>query len=343
MRLKVAVVGIVLLLVAGAIRSHLAVQHEISTQKATGLGAVADVGWDPISIWKQSSFGGALKEAAAGVVGGVPGGIASSARVRPAAVMTFLNAEQLEPERKMIRSASLSLVVGDVRVAVSKVTDLAGWLKGGVDSSTIDGSDAASARMKIRVPDHQLDAALQQIRQVAIKVESETIETRDVTREYVDMAARLRNFHSEEQQYLQILRKASTVKDTFEVSEKLSEVRGKIEELQSQINSIEHEVAMSAVNISITRQSEMQVLGIEWRPLYNAKVAARGVIVGFADWLDWVVNAIMNIPLIALWVATIVLVLWICAQCGKWLLNVLFPNTRWAWRKKTLPTVTNES
>ena len=336
MRLKAVIFGIALLLVIGGIRSHLAVQREIWRQKATGLGAVTEnVGWDPASLWRQQSISGVLKDASAGVVGGVPGGAPRSARVRSTAMMTHSKATEPDDERKVIRTASLGLIVTDVRDAVSKVTNLTASLKGGVDSSTVEGSDGNSARMKVRVPDLQLDAAIQEIRQIASKVENETNEARDVTREYVDTGARLRNLHSEEQQYLQILRRASTVEDTLEVSEKLTDVRGRIEQLQAQLNTMNHEIEMSTVNIAIIRQSDMQVLGIEWRPLYNAKVAGREVLVGFGDWFDSIVALLLNIPLIGVWLATAVGMIVACMKIGKWLLNILFPNVRWIWRSKS--------
>jgi TfoX/Sxy family transcriptional regulator of competence genes len=63
-----------------------------------------------------------------------------------------------------------------------------------------------------------------------------------VTKQYVDQEARLRNLRAQEQQYLGILRKAATVKDTLEVSDKLNEVRGAIEERQAEFEALTKQV-----------------------------------------------------------------------------------------------------
>ena len=53
------------------------------------------------------------------------------------------------------------------------------------------------------------DEARSQVRGIAKTVEQDTVEVRDVTREYVNQEATLRNSRAEEAQYLAILKRAS--------------------------------------------------------------------------------------------------------------------------------------
>ena len=78
---------------------------------------------------------------------------------------------------------------------------------------------------------------MSQIKSVAVSVDREDVEAHDVTREYIDLDARLRNAQAEEARYLEILKRATTVKDTLEGAEKLSNVRGRIEQLQGEMNT----------------------------------------------------------------------------------------------------------
>ena len=80
--------------------------------------------------------------------------------------------------------------------------------------------------------------------------------------------------------------------DTLEVTEKISEVRGEVERLQGELNYMSHQVAISAIAIRLIQESDAQVAGLHWRPLYNAKLAAREMISGHADWLDFLVALI---------------------------------------------------
>jgi Domain of unknown function (DUF4349) len=89
----------------------------------------------------------------------------------------------------------------------------------------------------------------------------------------------MRNLRAEEQQYLAIMNQAHTVKDTLEVSGKLSDVRDRIERLQAQVQLMTHDIEMSVVTIALMQESEARVFGIRWRPLYNAKIAVRELLV----------------------------------------------------------------
>jgi uncharacterized protein DUF4349 len=75
----------------------------------------------------------------------------------------------------------------------------------------------------------------------------------------------MRNLRAEEQQYLAIMNQAHTVKDTLEVSGKLSDVRDRIERLQAQVQLMTHDIEMSVVTIALMQESEARVFEIRWR------------------------------------------------------------------------------
>jgi hypothetical protein len=186
-----------------------------------------------------------------------------------------------------------------------------------------------SAKLAVRVPAVGLEAALSAFKKVAVRIEREQISTRDVTREFYDNEAHMRNLRAEEQQYLAIMKQAHTVKDTLEVSEKLSDVRDRIERLQTQVQLMTHDIEMSVVTIELSQESDARVFGITWRPVYNAKIATRELFVGLGEWLDWVVEVLIKLPLIVLWAATVVGILWVLWKIGRsmWL-RFLKPDVR---------------
>jgi hypothetical protein len=168
-----------------------------------------------------------------------------------------------------------------------------------------------------------------EIKGAATRVEQENVEAKDVTREYIDLDARLRNTQAEEAQYLQIMKRASTVKDTLEVSAKLSDVRGRIEQLQGEMKYMTTQIAMSTVEISLHAEAEATVLGIHWRPMRQAKAAFVDMVSGLADWADSVVAFIINLPLIIVWLATVVAVILIAWRALRFLWRRLAPRTGW--------------
>lgn len=223
------------------------------------------------------------------------------------------------PDKKLIHNAELGLMVENVRSAAERIRSLAESNHGEIDKLEIieSGSGSLSAAVVVRVPASGLENALAEFKKVAVRIEREQASTLDVTREFFDNEAHMNNLHAEEQQYLAIMKQAHTVKDTLEVSEKLSNVRDRIERLQEQIQLMTHDIQMSAVTIALMQESDAQVFGVRWRPLYNAKIALRQLLVGLRDWLDWVVEILIKLPLMALWAVTVAGILWIFWRVGR--------------------------
>jgi Domain of unknown function (DUF4349) len=221
--------------------------REIAEERGTGLAAVARVGWEPRSLWRQRTILPRFTHEQSvdqATIGGVPGDIT----VRPASMaMTYLDAdkqtegggrEDAASDRKLVRTATISLIVESPAKRAEEITHLAEGAGGFLVSSQLNGgADAPVASLAIRVPAAKFEGVRAQIRQLGLRLEAESVDAQDVTRQYVDQEARLRNLRAEEQQYLGILRKAVNVKDTLEVSGKLDEVRGATEERQAEFRS----------------------------------------------------------------------------------------------------------
>jgi Domain of unknown function (DUF4349) len=216
-------------------------------------------------------------------------------------------------EQMVIRSAQMTLLTRDVRSSADQVRSSTAKLGGFIEKATFAASSGseASAEITVRVPSDRLDDAISAFRTAAVRVENESIESRDVSREWVDTEARIRNYRAEEEQYLSILTRAAKVKDTLEVAEKLSEVRGEVERLQADLNYLSHQVQMSSITLSI-RQQPAAIAG-RWRPGDNARAASHTLLSGLADFADFVVSLAIILPLVLLWAACLgglVLAVW---------------------------------
>ena len=256
----------------------------------------------------------------AGVVGGVPGGIANSKAV-PARTAAFLNtpvtsvgwqdadksgSNENDEDRKMVRTSYLELEVAKPEEAAEKVRGLAERSGGFLVTSEVRGDQYASgASLTIRVPLIRYEQVRAEIRKLALRVDSEKIEAQDVTRQYVDQAASLRNLRAEESQYLAILKQARTVKDTLDASEKLSEVRGQIETQQAEFAALSKQTDTVAINITMRTEVEARVFGLNWRPLYQIKMALRDGLDGVASYASTMIAVLFLLPAVALWLVTL--------------------------------------
>jgi uncharacterized protein DUF4349 len=222
-------------------------------------------------------------------------------------------------DRKIIRTGSMELVVKDAPTAAQQLQALAQSLGGYVESSSLAQSgDSMNGTVKLRIPAARFDDARTGARGIGLRVQSENVDAADVTRQFVDLEASLRNFRAEEAQYLEIMKRASKTEDVLQVAEHLSDVRGRIERTQGDLNLLSHQVDMSTLTINLVAQAEARVLGLEWRPLYNARRAFRDLLQGLADYADSMVAFLISLPLIFLWIATILFFAVIAWKILRW-------------------------
>jgi len=157
------------------------------------------------------------------------------------------------------------------------------------------------------VPAARFEEARAEIRKLGLRVESEKIDAQDVSRQYVDQDANLRNLRAEESGYLAILKQAHTVKDMLAVSERLSEVRGQIERQQAEFNALSRQIETVALTISLRTEAEAQVFGLNWRPGYQLKLALRDGLESLATYATAMTTILFYLPATLLWVGTIVI------------------------------------
>jgi hypothetical protein len=95
------------------------------------------------------------------------------------------------------------------------------------------------------------------------------------------------------------------VKDTLEVSEKLNAVRGEIEQQQAEFQVLSKQIETVALNISLRAEADVQVFGLNWRPLFQLKVGARAGLDGLADYAASMTHFLFYLPTVLLWMMTL--------------------------------------
>jgi hypothetical protein len=168
------------------------------------------------------------------------------------------------------------------------------------------------------VPPARFEEARVAIRKLGVRVESDKVQAEDVTRQYVDQEASLRNLKSEEAQYLMILKQAGTVKDMLNVTEKLSEVRGQIEQQQAEFNALSKQVETVALSVSLRTEVEAPVLWLNWRPGYQLKLALHDGLESLANYATVMIGILFYLPATLLWVGTIVVAIFIGWRGVSW-------------------------
>jgi virulence-associated protein VapD len=180
-------------------------------------------------------------------------------------------------DRKIVKTGSITMVVDSISDTMPKITALANSLNGYVVSSNMyEGEIGLNGRMSIRVPASSYEDALKQLRGMAVKIPNENTNSQDVTEEYTDLQARLKNLEATEQQYLVLMEKAETVEDILKVQSALSSTREQIESIKARILYLERTSDMSLIEIILQESKSIQ--GKEWNALETIKSALGGLV-----------------------------------------------------------------
>jgi hypothetical protein len=152
-------------------------------------------------------------------------------------------------QRIIVRTVDIALEVADVASAIDGVAGVAQQMGGWVVSS--DRSQRHQGRISVRVPAARLDEAVLRIRELALEVRSEASTSKDVTDEYLDATARVKNLQATEAALIKILDRADKVEDALRVQQELTRVQEQIEQYQGRIKFLEETAAFSLINVSL--------------------------------------------------------------------------------------------
>ena len=158
-------------------------------------------------------------------------------------------AQLVTQRRIIIREVDIDLVVDDIQPTMDRIAEMAadagGWV---VDRGR---SSLHSGRISFRVPSERLDATIVELRGIASKVRAELSTSRDVTDEYVDLGARLKNQQATESALLALLERAESVEAALAVQRDLTNVQEEIERISGRIKFLEETSAFSLIRVTL--------------------------------------------------------------------------------------------
>jgi len=155
-------------------------------------------------------------------------------------------------DRALIVTVDTSVRVTNVDDATARIRSEVESAGGYVASSNSRGGDDAYATMELRVPGSKT-ASLRRTLATVGDVTSETEKVDEVTEQRADLAARLHNARTQEARLLELMtQKTGTIAEVIDAEKELARVRDTIERLEAEQRTMESQIAMSTIHVTLT-------------------------------------------------------------------------------------------
>lgn len=197
-------------------------------------------------------------------------------------------------EPKIVRNGSLALRVDDVNRRLNEAKTIAKNLGGFAASTGIsEDNGQKKAEAVLRVPAAKFDELILSLKNISVLVLDESTQSEDVTDAFIDLEARLKAAQEEETQYLAILKKAVSIEETLNVTQRLADVRSRIERMQGEKRYMADRTDYATLNVSFVEEARIQIPERTWRPLESIKQVFRGLVSAFQYVIDFLAAALI--------------------------------------------------
>ncbi len=232
-------------------------------------------------------------------------------------------ADGAEDTRQVIANANISLVVADTAAALAGVeqvvSDLGGYVADmDLSKGRYDETAVLRGSITLRVPAASLEEALDLLQALATDVNYLNVNRQDVTDQYSDLDARLRNLRATEAELLALLtevreRPNAKVEDILAVHRSLTQIREEIEMLQGRKNLLDNQIDFSTIWVELIPDSVFRPIVEEpWSasgPVRNALRALVATLQGLLTALIWAVLYLT--PLLLVFLIPLAVLIWL--------------------------------
>ena len=218
---------------------------------------------------------------------------------------------EVTADQKLIKRVNMDAETEDLEALLPLLLEEISALNGYVESQEIYNGSSYSAsyryrhaQLTIRVPAENLDSLVSQVRGASNVISyNESVE--DVTLAYVDMETRILVLETERDRLLELMEQAETMSDLLEIEARLTQVRGDLESINSQLKVLQNQVNYATIELYINQvkaytEVEEQTVWQRIGSGFTKNLKNMG-----EDLVDFFVWAITYSPQLILWAAII--------------------------------------
>jgi hypothetical protein len=205
---------------------------------------------------KYAGWGVVAAVASVVLLAGCAGGPWSDPGEMEMAPVPAEDVKAVDVDREIIRTATMSVRVDDVRADVGRVEAITASAGGWIASENVDSQgDALFADITVRVPAAELDGVMGQVAELGT-VTWRSVGTEDVTAQGIDLDARIEALRTSITRLEELLAQAASTKDLIDIEGELTTRQAELDSLVAQRAALSEAVAMSTLSVSLTPAAE---------------------------------------------------------------------------------------
>ncbi len=223
-------------------------------------------------------------------------------------------------ERKIVKNGNIKLQVDDAIETAEKIQGIVKGFSGDLLNSSSSKNRYGSRQVFLffQVPADKFEEVRRAIKNSGGEVLADSVNTSDVTAEYVDLEARLKNKRLEEESFQKMLDKAKTVDEILKITREINRVRSEIDRLEGRKKYLDSQTAMSRISVEITEFVKAGPGEYKWKPARSWQRALHKLVLVSQKVADAVIEfVVVDLPFI---VAGLIL-LWLLWKGGKIIKN----------------------
>jgi len=226
-------------------------------------------------------------------------------------------------DRKVIYDGYMELEAADTRAAFDRIIALVQGSGGFVAATSIgdtsERDEQPTISLTLRLPADNLTATLTEIRAVADRVVTESLQSQDVTEQFVDIEAQLRNLKALETELLALLAELRDNNNAdpaklLQVFEQIRATRGEIEQLEGRRLMLQNLVSLATLQVGIAplpAAAPIVPTDPAWEPAAEAKGALRDLVEALQGLANGLIRiGLYTLPILVLVLGPLFLVAW---------------------------------
>lgn len=201
-------------------------------------------------------------------------------------------------KKRIIKDGRLGIQVNEIEIAKTRIDTLLKKFSGYYSNESFNNSDWESSYvLKIRIPSARFESFLKDLESGDGEIQHKTIDARDVTDQFIDLETRLESKKAYLKRYMELLKRAQTIKEILQIEEKIRGLQEEIESTLGRLKYLGDLVDYSTLDLTITEKKDFQ-----YDPVQRDKFAEKFKQSLSKGWFGFIDALLFTIKIWPLWI-----------------------------------------